>query len=270
MAKKARARSRKTSARARGARKTTAKRPAAKTRRATRAKRARKVARAAGFDTGSYPGDAAIAAWAANSSYAFVGFYFDAPCHTTNTFKSWAGKAAFVRGTGLGLAMVYVGFQQDGCGKNKLSRANGIAHGHDTLTKFAAEGFAPGATVFLDVEAFNGPLAASMADYVQGWIGALLADGTINPGIYCPASKATMLRLAAEQEYAAHGRPGAPAFWIVKVGDPGFDPDRSQPVDCGVAFANVWQGVIDVSETHGGVTLHIDRNVADSLDPSGA
>jgi Domain of unknown function (DUF1906) len=229
------------------------------------------VTQAAGFDTGSYPGDAAIAAWAASSPYAFVGFYFDAPCHTPATFKSWAGKASFIQGTGLGLAIVYVGLQQDGCGKNKLSRANGTAHGQDTIAKFAAEGFAQGTTVFLDVEAFTGALSANMAAYVQGWVGALLDDGRVNPGIYCPAAKASALRVAAQQEYAAHGQPDdAPAFWIVKVGDPQFDPTSSAPTDCGVAFANVWQGVIDTSETHGGVTLSIDRNVADTTDPSGA
>jgi hypothetical protein len=229
------------------------------------------AARAAGFDTGSYPGDAAITAWATHSPYAFVGFYFDAPCHTTASFKSWSGKSAFVKSTGLGLAVVYVGFQQDGCGKNNLSRANGIAHGNDTIAKFAAEGFAPGTIVFLDVEAFNGAISANMQDYVRGWLSALLDDGSVSPGIYCPAAKANALRLTAAQEYAGHGQPGgAPAFWIVKVGNPGFDPATSSPTGSGVPFANVWQGVIDSSEEHGGVTLAIDRNVADSRNPSNA
>jgi hypothetical protein len=227
------------------------------------------VARAAGFDTGSYPGDDAVAAWAMNSPYQFVGFYFDAPCHTTKTFNTWSGKSAFIRSTGLGLAVVYVGFQQDGCGKNKLSRAAGTGHGQDTITKFKAEGFAAGTIVFLDVEHYSGALSASMADYIRGWIGALLDDGTVGAGIYCPARKAKAIQAAAQKEYAEHGQPdGAPALWIVKVTDHKFNTATSIPTDCGVPFANVWQGVIDIQEQHGDVTMTIDQNVADSSNPS--
>ena len=47
--------------------------------------------RSSGSNTGSYPGDNAINKWAAQSPCSFVGFYFDAPCHTTATFKT-SGK----------------------------------------------------------------------------------------------------------------------------------------------------------------------------------
>lgn len=105
-----------------------------------------------GFDTGSYPGDAAINTWAAKSPYGWVGFYFDAPCHTTNTFKTWHGKFPHIKASGLGLTIIYVGLQQDGCGKANLSRAKGLEHGQDTVKKFAAQGFPKDAVVFLDVE----------------------------------------------------------------------------------------------------------------------
>jgi hypothetical protein len=224
----------------------------------------------AGFDCGSYPGNAAINAWAASSPYSFVGFYFDAPCHSPATFTSWSGRLSVIKAAGLGLVVVYVGFQQDGCGKTRLSRTNGLAHGQDAVTKFAAEGFPDEAIVFLDVEHYNGPLAAPMEAYIRGWVSTLLDNPNVGIGIYCPASKANDLRLAAQKEYAAHGRPtGAPVFWIVKS-DILFDPATSKPVDCGVSFARVWQGRLDVSEAYGGSTLNIDQNVADSRDPSGA
>jgi hypothetical protein len=227
------------------------------------------VLRAAGFDTGSYPGDDAILGWAANSPYQFVGFYLDAPCHTTKSFKSWSGKSALIRSAGLGLAIVYVGFQQDGCGKNKLSRDAGASHGADTIAKFKAEGFAPGTIVFLDVENYDGALSANMAEYIRGWIGTLLDEGSARPGIYCPARKAAAIQTASRQEYADRNRPDeAPAFWIVKVTDHTFKTSTSVPADCGVAFANVWQGVIDIQETHGEITIAIDQNVADSSNPS--
>jgi Rv2525c-like, glycoside hydrolase-like domain len=228
------------------------------------------VARSAGFDCGSYPGDAAINTWAVESPYGFVGFYFDAPCHTTATFKTWSGKFPVVQAAGLGLAVVYVGFQQDGCGKTKLSRAKGLAHGQDTVTKFGAEGFQDGTIVFLDIEHYDGTLSGPMEAYVRGWLSAILDAGNVGPGIYCPASKANEIRLAAEKEFAAHGLPGGtPAFWIVKTSSL-FDPATSNPADCGISFAKVWQGRLDISETHGEATITIDQNVADSRDPSGA
>jgi len=250
-----------------------------KTRRRPRATRKRKpvapalaspATRAAGFDCGSYPGDFAVATWADMSPYAFVGFYLDAPCHTTKTFKTWSGKYQLLRTLGLGLAVVYVGYQQDGCGSAKLSRANGALHGQDTIAKCETEGFPRSTIVFLDVENFDGALSTDMGAYISGWIGALLDEGSVRPGIYCPARKAAAIQALAAEEYLAHGiANGSPAFWIVKV-DPAFDPASSAPAGCGVAFASIWQGRIDVAgETHGGVSMDIDQNVATSRDPSG-
>ena len=224
--------------------------------------------RSAGFDTGSYPGDAAIQAWAAQSPFRFVAFYFDAPCHTTKTFRSWSGKLPVIKAAGLGLAIVYVGLQQDGCGTAHLSRAKGIEHGHDTVVKFAAEGFPAGAVVFLDIEHYDGPLSAPMEAYLRGWMRVILESGTITAGVYCPASKAGEIKHAAEQEFLDVGQPGgSPVFWVVKTDAP-FDPGTSTPAGSGVAFASVWQGRLDISETHGGVKIAIDQNVADSRDPS--
>jgi hypothetical protein len=224
----------------------------------------------AGFDTGSYPGDSAINEWAAQSPYSFVGFYFDAPCHTTKTFKTWSGKFPIVKASGLGLIIIYVGLQQDGCGQAHLSRARGLEHGTDTINKFTTEGFPDNAIVFLDVEHYNGSLSAPMEDYIRGWISSILDSGKITTGIYCPASKADEIRLAAEKEFAAHGLPGGtPAFWVVNLAE-GFDVATSQVADSGVAFASAWQGRIKIVEAHGGVTITIDQNVADTRDPSRA
>jgi Rv2525c-like, glycoside hydrolase-like domain len=266
MAKRQREQKKARSATKRGTRKGGIRKRVAK--KATR--KASLVATSSGFDCGSYPGDTAIRKWAANSPYSFVGFYFDAPCHTTATFKTWSGRFPVIKDAGLGLAIVYVGFQQDGCGRAKLSRDNGLAHGQDAVTKFAAEGFPDGAIVFLDVEHYNGALSAPMEAYIRGWLSAVLDSGTVTPGIYCPASKSKPIHLAAEKEYAAHGLPGgAPAFWIVKV-DPLFDRTSSKPTDSGVSFAALWQGKLDTTETHGGISINVDQNVADSSDPSGA
>lgn len=224
----------------------------------------------AGFDTGSYPGDDKITAWAQDGTYKWVGFYLRAPCHGS-AFTPWAGKYQFLRGLGLGLAVLYVGRQQDGCGSTSLSRQQGLTDGSDAAAKCVQEGFPPNVIVFLDVEHFDGGLSQDMKDYYQGWVSAILDSGTAKPGTYCADSNANDLINAAQQEYAAHGLPGGnPAFWIVK-NDLTFDPQTASPTGSGVTFANVWQGRVDVQgESHGGVTISpIDQDVADSNDPSG-
>jgi hypothetical protein len=223
----------------------------------------------AGFDCGDYPGDDSIRAWAMDGTYKWCGYYLLAPCHGP-TFTPWIGKYQFLRGLGLGLAVLYVGRQQSGCGSDSLSRDQGQADGVDTIAKCNQEGFPQKAVVFLDVEHFDGGLAANMKDYYQGWIGAVLDDGNFKPGTYCADSNANDLINAAQQEYAAHGLPsGNPAFWIVK-NDLTFDPQSSVPTGSGISFANIWQGRINVvGEAHGGVTISpIDQDVADSADPS--
>jgi len=92
-------------------------------------------------------------------------------------------------------------------------------------------------------------------------------------------ARATALLNAAQQEYANQGQPGgAPQFWIVRVPGGGrFNVMTSDPKDLNdfgtkpIAFANVWQGKIDLaSETHDGVKFGpVDQNVADSNNPSG-
>lgn len=222
----------------------------------------------AGFDCGSYPGDGAMKAWMGNSPYQFVGFYLDAPCHSAHTFKTWQGKYQFLNHLGWGLIVVYVGRQQKGCGAASLSRDQGLADGADTLAKLRQEGFPAGAIIYLDVEYFDLPMSPAMSDYYRAWLGAILDDGTFQPGTYCAAQDANEVLAVAQQEYAARGLAGAPSFWIVKSSQ-AFDTGTSNPTGCGVAFADVWQGRVNVhGESHNGVALMIDQNVATTADPS--
>jgi hypothetical protein len=64
---------------------------------------------------------------------------------------------------------------------------------------------------------------------------------------------------------AGAGIANDPPFWIAS--ERGFSIDKL-PTDVGHAFAQVWQGVLDVVETHNGVRLPIDVNVAQLPSPS--
>jgi hypothetical protein len=62
-----------------------------------------------GFDTGTYPGDAAMRAWRAGGApYEWTGYYLPAPCHPDD---GWSGKRETLTSMGYGLAVIYVGQQ---------------------------------------------------------------------------------------------------------------------------------------------------------------
>jgi hypothetical protein len=221
-----------------------------------------------GFDIGSYPGDNAITAWAKAGKYKWCGYYLNSPCHSAGTFAPFTGKAAFLHSLGLGLAIIYVGFQQEGCGSTQLTNQRGILHGMDAVAKCQSEGFPNQAIIFLDVEFFNGSITAAFAEYYRGWLSAVLASQLFQPGTYVAAANFSDIYLAAQQEYAAYRLSSAgPAIWIA-LEDTSFDPVNDGPTDSGIAQANVWQGLLDVQQSQGGIALTVDLDTADSPDPS--
>ncbi len=252
-----------------------------------------------GFDISHYPGDAALAAWRLPASpYRWVGYYLYAPCHRDST---WMGSYAKVKAMGWGTAVLYVG-QQDWsmipsailrarssvaspdfdramasamsaasaastaptCSASLLTDAQGTSEAADAVAKTAGEGVPSGSAIFLDVE-YVSSVSPELLTYVSAWIAGVLADGRFEPAIYCAKSNAVAIHAAAMAAYAAAGREDAPRFWIASTR--GF-AITNKPSDVGLEYANVWQGVLDVSETWGGFTNRIDVNVADSPSPS--
>ena len=252
-----------------------------------------------GFDISHYPGDAALSAWRFPASpYHWVGYYLYAPCHRDST---WMGSYAKVKAMGWGTAVLYVG-QQDWsmipsstlrarrsvaspdldrttmsaayaasaaattvtCSASLLTSEQGTSEAADAGAKTAGEGVPSGSAIFLDVE-YVSSVSPALATYVSAWITDVLADGRFQPAIYCAKANADAIYAAAMEAYAAAGRDDAPRFWIAS--SRGF-AITDRPTDVGLEYANVWQGLLDVSETWGGFTSTIDVNVADSPSPS--
>lgn len=234
-----------------------------------------------GFDTSIYPGDAALRRWReAGAPYEWVGFYLPAPCHRD---ASWSGKRATIEGLGFGTAVIYVGQQTWGrtprpgsaanrraersgkaCDADLVSGDRGRREGEDAARRTAAEGFAPGTIVFLDVERME-RVPAAMRDHYRAWTRAVLADGRFVPGVYVHAHNAPTVHADVAAEFAAAGSPLEPPVWVAS--GRGFDPGKA-PHDVGHRFAGVWQGILDTYESHGGVGLPIDVNVAAVPSPS--
>jgi hypothetical protein len=238
-----------------------------------------------GFDASIYPGDAAMRAWLHPSSpYYWSGYYLVAPCHRDG---SWTGKRATLATMGWGLTAIYVG-QQDwtqipaaqanravdpespsqslavSCSASLLSASQGLTEAADAIDKMRADGFPDQSVVFLDVE-FVTVVTPALLDYYRAWIGGVLQDGHYQPGIYAAKSNATALYDAAVAAYRAAGRGGAPSFWI--AASTGFSLG-AKPTAVGLDFAQLWQGMFDVTQTWNGASIQIDVDVASMKSPS--
>lgn len=248
-----------------------------------------------GFDTSIYPGDAAMTAWKYPvSPYYWAGYYLPAPCHRDVT---WMSKYSTLTASGWGIAAIYVG-QQDWsqipqavvvrgarttaraaestpgikagvqqfavCSASLLSADQATAEAADAVAKLKADGFPDGSTVFLDVE-YVSAVSLSLLEYYRAWIAGVLKDGHYKPGIYAAKSNAASLRTAALDAYKAAGSSSDPPFWIAS--SPGFSI-MQPPTSVGLAYAKLWQGGYDLTQTFGGFTLSIDANVSAVKSPS--
>lgn len=153
------------------------------------------------------------------------------------------------------------------CNKELVSSGRGAADGADAIARAESEGFPHGTTIFLNIERMDF-IPARMRDYYRAWTRRVLEDGRYRPGYYAHKANAQIVYNDAIGVYTLAGRTGKPAFWI--AGGSGFSADESAPSDVGHAFADAWQGVLDVARTHNGIALPIDINVARFPSPSGS
>jgi hypothetical protein len=150
------------------------------------------------------------------------------------------------------------------CSTQFVSAARGITDANDAIAKTAAEGFGPGTVIFLDIERMDA-VPRAMREYYTAWTKRVLEDGRFRPAYYAHSFNANLIYDDVKQVLAGAGISADPPFWIASAR--GFSIDKA-PSDVGHAFAQVWQGVLDVVETHNGVRLPIDVNVAQLPSPS--
>jgi hypothetical protein len=213
-----------------------------------------------GFDIGHYPGDAALAAWRFPASpYHWVGYYLYAPCHRDST---WMGTYDAVKAMGWGTAVLYVGQQDWSMIPSSMRRARRSVARPDFNRTWGS------ATLAASAASITVTCSASLLTGAQGTSEAADAVAkTAGEGV--PSGSAIFLDVEyvsnVSPALAAAGRHDAPHFWIAS--SRGF-AITNKPMDVGLEYANVWQGVFDVSETWGGFTNTIDVDVADSPSPS--
>jgi hypothetical protein len=150
------------------------------------------------------------------------------------------------------------------CSTQFVSESGGIADANDAVAKTAAEGFAKGTVIFLDIERMD-VVPKAMRDYYSAWTRRVIEDGRFRPAYYAHSFNANLVYSDVKRVLEGAGISTDPPFWI--SGGDGFAKDKL-PSDVGHTFAQVWQGLLDVVETHNGVRLPIDVNVAQLPSPS--
>jgi hypothetical protein len=235
---------------------------------------------APGFDKRDFPGLAPMQVWMRESPYVWVGYYLAAPCYAGS---AWTGNRAQLEQQGWGLAVIYVGQQAPAaaatpstvspstaqanaapdCGRLPLTAEQGSRDAESAVAIATGDGFLRGSVIYLDIERTD-PLPDALVSYARGWMQRVLALG-FTPGVYAHKLNAAALSDAQRAVFAAVGSTTPPPFWVSN--SVGFELGRT-PAESGYSFATVWQNPSDASETWGGVTFRIDRNVAAVRSPS--
>ena len=150
------------------------------------------------------------------------------------------------------------------CSTQLVSARRGTADANDAIAKTAGQGFANGTVIFLDIERMD-RVPRAMRNYYQAWTRRVAEDGRFRPAFYAHSYNANMIYRDVKEVLQAAGITEDPPFWIAS--SRGF-AEHKDPTDVGHAFAQVWQGVLDIVETHNGVRIPIDVNVAHLPSPS--
>lgn len=152
------------------------------------------------------------------------------------------------------------------CSTHLVSGARGIKDANDAIQRASAEGFSNNTVIFLDIERMD-RVPEAMRDYYKAWTQRVLEDGRYRPGYYTHDFNAKSVYRDVARIYVNAGKLDQPPFWIAS--GRGFTEDK-EPHEVGHDFAQVWQGVLDVVQTHNGVQLPIDVNVSSVPSPSSA
>lgn len=227
-----------------------------------------------GFDTCQAPDLATMAAWRAYSDYGAVGIYFGGRARACTSQAhlnpDWVRRTT---ASGWGLLPIYVGSQSpcvSGSNKNpyRIDTANpagqGAEEGMDAVDRARALGLDPGSALYLDMEAYDTDDAAcanATLTYIQAWDQRVGAAGYLS-GFY--SSAATGIRQMAEaRDEGAVNLPDV--LWYAHWGmSPTLTEEPSLDASTWNPHARIHQYQGAVSESHGGKTLDIDRDLVDA------
>jgi hypothetical protein len=215
-----------------------------------------------GFDTCTAPSLAAMRAW--RGDYAAVGVYIggvNTGCAYGNLSPGWVRTVA---GWGWGLLPTYVGPQAPCWGGSGVSIdpgravAEGAAAAADAVNRARSFGIGAGAPIYYDMEGYAGDASctAAVLAFLGAWDRQVAAAGYLT-GVYSSRDSG----IADMQAAVAARTPGftpPDAIWIALWDN---DPSLSDGTLSWPLPMRAKQYAGNVSETVGGITLNIDKDV---------
>lgn len=224
-----------------------------------------------GFDTCEAPPLTTLRAWG-TSEYRAVGVYFAgrARACTRQRYLSQAWLTG-ARDLGWKVLPLYVGSQSP-CVRAENKRGypigdypedQGIDEGVDAVHKADRLGISPGSAIYLDMEAYDDKdddCASTTLAFVRSWSATVVRHGYV-PGFYSSAESGVRHMESARRS----GTDSLPeAMWFARWRvSPSTEKERTLAPGSW-HHRRIHQYAGDVTETHGGRKLTIDRNLIDA------
>ncbi|MCL2554466.1 MAG: DUF1906 domain-containing protein [Actinomycetia bacterium] len=227
-----------------------------------------------GFDTCQAPDLATMDAWRAHSSYRAAGIYFGGRARACSSQRNltpdWVRQTT---GAGWNLLPIYVGSQApcvEGSNKNpyridsSAPSSEGTSEGKDAVGAAQALGIQPGSPLYLDMEAYDisdSACKATTLAYVQAWDRQVHASGYVT-GFYSSADSGVQHM----DEARAAGKGDLPdVLWYGRWGvTPNVTSDPAISDAAWTPHARIHQYDGSITESHGGMSLNVDRNLVDA------
>ncbi|MGH3655740.1 MAG: DUF1906 domain-containing protein, partial [Micromonosporaceae bacterium] len=221
------------------------------------------------FDACTAPPQTTMDAWYANSAYRGVGVYIggvNRACSQPYLTASWVAAQS----ARWAILPIYVGLQAPCTGYgNRLSydaataEQQGRAAAADAISDASALGLAAGSVLYDDMEGYdsgNSSCRVAVLRFLTGWTERLHAS-SYRSGVYSSAGSG-IRDLSNVYGSSSYTRPDHIwfAWWngVANTDAGGYVPD-----DQWTGHQRIHQYAGNVTETHGGRTLTIDRNYAD-------
>lgn len=224
------------------------------------------------FDTCNAPSLAAMRAWRSSSSYRGVGVYYAGRgrhcLNQKNLTKSWVSQ---VHRMGWQVLPVFVGSQspcvyaanKKGVRIGSRPAQQGRSEAGEAVQHARALGILDGSALYLDLEAYNAgnaSCARTTLDFVRAWNKEVRTRGYV-PGFYSSAESGVrqieQARVAGKSDLPA-------AIWFARWHTgPALYQEAALHRDAW-QHRRIHQYAGDVTETHGGYRLTVDRNQVDA------
>ncbi|MFI8456241.1 glycoside hydrolase domain-containing protein [Kitasatospora sp. NPDC085464] len=209
------------------------------------------------FDACAAPSSGAMADWA-SSPYRGVGIYIGGPtrvCAQNNLTASWVAQQS---GAGWHLLPVYAGTQAAGISSSG-AEGQGRAAAEAAVKLAKGLGFTTGTVLYTDMEDYSPGYRTNVLNYLSGWTGRL-HELNFRSGVYSSSSSG-IKDMAAAYNSTGFDRPDV--AWSANWNNAADTDDSYIPAGYWSNHQRVHQYAGNVTESHGGTTINIDRNYVD-------